>query len=171
MTVPRIFVVADTHFGHARIIEYEGRPFRTVEEMDEALVANWNETVRDGDIVWHLGDVSLHGAEKTRELVAGLRGQKMLVVGNHDASRSVTFWKKAGFAEVYREPVWLDACVLSHELLAEAEIGAGLINVHGHAHGSGRLTRRSACVSVELTGYRPVELTVVLARVKERAKG
>jgi len=160
---PRIFVVADTHFGHAKIIEYERRPFRTVEQMDAALVARWNEVVNDDDVVWHLGDVSVCGAERTRELVRALRGRKHLVLGNHDVSRTVTFWKKAGFLEVLEGPVRLFDFLLTHEALAEVE--EGLVNVHGHSHGSGRIADRWACVSVELTGYRPVRLKAVAALV------
>ena len=35
-----IFSVSDTHFGLANIIRFCKRPFRTVGEMDEALVAS-----------------------------------------------------------------------------------------------------------------------------------
>ena len=34
----RIWVTADTHFGHAEAIELFGRPFRDVREMDGALL-------------------------------------------------------------------------------------------------------------------------------------
>jgi calcineurin-like phosphoesterase family protein len=154
--MPRVFVVADTHFGHENIIEYERRPFRSVEEMDAVLVRFWNQVVGEEDTVWHLGDVAVCGAERTRELVRALRGRKHLVLGNHDLSRTVTFWKKAGFLEVFEGPVELPGVLLSHG--PAAEVLAGRINVHGHCHGRGSAGRRAVCVSVELTGYRPVLL-------------
>lgn len=55
----RIFVVADTHFGHKKVTEF--RPFHTVEGHDRTIVRLWNETVRNGDTVWHLGDVYMGG--------------------------------------------------------------------------------------------------------------
>ena len=45
------FITSDTHFSHARIIELAGRPFTSVEEMDDELIRRWNETVAPDDIV------------------------------------------------------------------------------------------------------------------------
>ena len=36
------YLIADTHFGHARIMEYENRPFASVEDMDVKIIENWN---------------------------------------------------------------------------------------------------------------------------------
>ncbi len=35
-----VFFTSDTHFGHANIIGYCRRPFGSVQEMDDAMVAN-----------------------------------------------------------------------------------------------------------------------------------
>lgn len=37
-----VFFTSDTHFGHEAIIRHCGRPFASVAEMDEALIARWN---------------------------------------------------------------------------------------------------------------------------------
>jgi len=34
------------------------RPFESIEEMNEALIENWNELVSRGDRIYHLGDFS-----------------------------------------------------------------------------------------------------------------
>jgi calcineurin-like phosphoesterase family protein len=76
---------ADPHFGHARIIELCDRPFASVEEMNEALVHNWNEVVSDGDTVFILGDLALGKIDESLLYVAELKGRnKILVPGNHD---------------------------------------------------------------------------------------
>ena len=60
----QIFFTADTHFGHANIIKYCHRPFATVEEMDDALVRNWNAVVSPDATVFHLGDFALDSKER-----------------------------------------------------------------------------------------------------------
>lgn len=78
------FFTSDTHFYHKNSIEYCNRPFKDVEEMNEGLIANWNSVVGDDDQIFHLGDFSFAGPEKTEEVVARLKGKKHLIRGNHD---------------------------------------------------------------------------------------
>ena len=61
-----IFFTSDTHFGHAKIIEYLNRPFATAEEMDEQLAVRWNEIVGEKDTVYHLGDFTLGGWQNAK---------------------------------------------------------------------------------------------------------
>lgn len=75
---------ADTHFGHERIIELCNRPFKSVEEMNEALVDRWNARVTDQDVVWILGDLALGKIDDSLVYVAMLNGDKRLIPGNHD---------------------------------------------------------------------------------------
>ncbi len=50
------FFTADTHFGHASILKHCTRPFTSVDEMDSALIENWNSIVSRKDSVYILGD-------------------------------------------------------------------------------------------------------------------
>ena len=79
-----IFFTSDLHFGHKNIIGFDGRPFTSVEEMDAAIVQNWNERVGADDLVYVLGDISWYGAGKTEALFNSLNGKKVLIRGNHD---------------------------------------------------------------------------------------
>lgn len=78
-----VFFTSDTHFGHRHIIGPAKRPFATTDDMDAALVANWNAAVAPGDTVYHLGDVCHHGV-RSAECLAALNGTIHLIEGNHD---------------------------------------------------------------------------------------
>ncbi len=53
----KIFFIADMHFGDDNIRKYENRPFDTVDEMNEALIRNWNGAVNADDEVYVIGDI------------------------------------------------------------------------------------------------------------------
>jgi calcineurin-like phosphoesterase family protein len=78
----KVFITADHHFGHENIIKFCDRPFKTVKEMDKALVENWNKVVSKDDIVYHLGDFTLGGFEIAKGYFEQLNG-KIQVLGNH----------------------------------------------------------------------------------------
>lgn len=80
----KVWFTADTHIGHRNIIRYCKRPFACVEEMNEALINNWNRVVEKDDIVFHLGDFSVGGASEWTSLLDRLNGRIYLVLGNHD---------------------------------------------------------------------------------------
>ena len=78
------FFTSDTHFNHANIIRFCNRPFRNVVEMNETIVANWNEVVGKDDTVFHLGDFCLGGAAEWTKFLDRLNGNIYLILGNHD---------------------------------------------------------------------------------------
>ena len=79
---------SDLHFGHKNVINYCKRPYKDIEEMHRALVANWNAVVSDMDDVYFLGDWTLD--DKPRKYYAFLKKlnfRKLYwIVGNHDKS-------------------------------------------------------------------------------------
>ncbi len=78
------FFTSDQHYGHKNICRFAGRPFNSVEEMDEALIKAHNETVSKTDIVWFVGDFAFSDADRIRTILRRLNGQKNLILGNHD---------------------------------------------------------------------------------------
>ena len=88
----KTFVISDTHFNHAGILEFKdyiGKPVRdfdSVDQMNECMMDNWISVVGPKDTVIHCGDV-LFGMDKADWMAANfdkLPGKKRLVVGNHD---------------------------------------------------------------------------------------
>jgi calcineurin-like phosphoesterase family protein len=170
--VSRIFVISDTHFDHANILTFTGldgtrvRPeFASVDEMNEAMVARWNDVVRAGDHVYHLGDVAM--AKRGLRFVAGLNGRKRLVRGNHDIFKTRDYLD-AGFDEIHGMRV-LAGVVMTHCPIHPESLGRFIGNVHGHIHERPSPAGRYANVSVERINYAPVLLDAVVARLRAEA--
>ena len=77
-----IYYIADIHFKDQVIFEKCKRPFKSLDEMEEAIISNWNNRVTDDDVVYILGDLGIN--EEAIEVYRKLKGQKHLIVGNHD---------------------------------------------------------------------------------------
>ena len=77
----KVFFTSDTHFYHANIIELCHRPFRSVDNMNEMLIANWNKVVGADDIVFHLGDFCLGNSGKWNRILDRLNGMIYLILG------------------------------------------------------------------------------------------
>lgn len=99
------YYISDTHFGHQNIIRFDNRPFNTTEEMENAIVENWNRVVAKNDTVYILGDFcwSRDESEWIR-ILDRLNGSKVLIKGNHDL-RNMSAKLKAKFADIkdYKE--------------------------------------------------------------------
>lgn len=79
-----IWITSDLHFGHEAVIRYCNRPFATIQDMDEALIKNWNSHIQPTDTVFVLGDMTLAPYKYFEPIAKRLNGIKYLVKGNHD---------------------------------------------------------------------------------------
>lgn len=80
----KVFFTSDTHFYHGNIIRFCNRPFKDMEMMNETIISNWNNTVGQDDIVFHLGDFCLGGSAEWTKILDRLNGKIYLIMGNHD---------------------------------------------------------------------------------------
>ena len=80
-----MFFTADTHFGHNNILKLCNRPFDTIDDMNEALIKNWNARITGADSVYIVGDMFFRCAD-AEKILSRLHGKKHLIIGNHDAS-------------------------------------------------------------------------------------
>ena len=134
--MPSVFLVSDTHFGHAGVCKFtesDGvtkiRPWTDPQEMDEEMVKRWNETVRPNDKVYHLGDVVIN--RKSLSIMSRLNGDKVLIRGNHDIFRDDEY--RQHFRELRAYHV-MNGMILSHIPVHEASLGRFGVNIHGHTH-------------------------------------
>ena len=178
--MPAVFLVSDTHFGHAgvcRFLRDDGtklRPWDDPAEMDEFMVKAWNERVRPGDKVYHLGDVAI--ARKSLNILSRLNGDKVLIKGNHD------IFKLSDYAEHFRDIRAyhvMNGMILSHVPVHEESLARFGTNIHGHLHyrrvlqNFGKLNKqpevvdlRYHCVCVEHTDYAPILFEDVIKRIQ-----
>ena len=166
----KTFVIADPHFGHKNIIQYCNRPFESVSEMDKAIIDNWNKTVSNDDIIWVLGDFALASRDYTKSIIKSLRGRKRLILGNHDRY-SQEWYREAGFEFVSPYPILIENfIILSHAPLEFLNENCPFFNIYGHVHNDPRyldLTKSGACVSIERTEYKPIELGGIIKKAGE----
>lgn len=91
------YYIADMHlFCRSQVreggINYDNRPFDTLDQMHQYFLEHWNAKVTNGDTVYILGDVAFRGKNDALvALVAQLKGKKILVLGNHDDLRDYRY--------------------------------------------------------------------------------
>lgn len=161
-----IFFTSDTHFGHARIIELCKRPFASVEEMDETLVANWNARVQPNDIVWHLGDFSMANIDVAEHYLGRLNGTLNLIWGNHDRAgvRNWGGWASSQYvAEIQHYGQHVTLCHYAMRVWNRSHHGS--LMLYGHSHGNLPGTSLSQDVGVDAWDFRPVTLPEIIDRM------
>jgi calcineurin-like phosphoesterase family protein len=163
-----VYIWSDLHLGHGNVIRYCDRPFAGVTEMNTALLHAWKATVKYGDTIINLGDVSLKlGKEYLATVIHRLPGYKILIMGNHDWKKPVRWWMDVGFNEVYPHPVVYEGKYILSHAVVDIFKGSGFINFHGHIHNLESGISNCINVSVEKTGYKPVLLEGLASEFEE----
>lgn len=192
-----IWFTSDTHWNHKNIVrgvtswEFDPkkdagvqklRDFDTLEEHNEALIANFNSLIKEGDILYHLGDWSFGGHESIKRFRDRLNCKTIhLIFGNHDqhiepidspyracfnstqyvkqisikidSMTSGRYGKTTFFMSHYAHRVWNQ----SHH---------GVIHLYGHSHGSLPGLGRSMDVGVDTNNLFPYHLDEIVAHMK-----
>lgn len=180
---------SDPHFGHSAIIEYENRPFSSIEEMNETMVLWYNEVVGPNHVCLWLGDSFLMPHEQSKSIMDKLNGNKVIIPGNHDRSnRSLA---RLGFIVITSELVFEiggKTVRASHypylnmnspyvKELTGTKLAKlkrrhpcrikGEILIHGHTHGYKRRSGNMINVGVDAWGYRPATKNEIEKEIAE----
>ena len=127
------FFTSDTHFGHVNICRLANRPFADVEEMNRAIINNWNSVVSPTDTVFVLGDFALGKIVDTLQHGLMLNGDKILISGNHD--RTFTGFGRSGdlepeeWKQQYVELAGFSYHIASDWHLSEKAVPGGIIRL------------------------------------------
>lgn len=187
--MPAVFLTADPHFGHegvCRFLRNDGvtklRPWDNAAEMNEAMIKNWNETVRPNDKVYVLGDVAMN-KNALNAAMPRLNGDKVLIKGNHDILKKNEYEKYFRDIRAYHV---MNGLILSHIPIHKESLARFGCNVHGHLHANEVRKARGVdvrtgtvlyseeidpsylCVSVEHTDFTPILFEDAMKRIVER---
>ena len=172
-----VWFISDTHFDHENILKFaydDGsliRPgFASVKHMNEYMVDMWNECVKPGDKIYHLGDVTFKYGEAWRLIAERLNGRKRLLLGNHDQLKGTNldrYFEKVELWRVFGAEGFICSHVPMHISNFRHKV---VLNVHGHIHQNDSPDQNYFNVCVEKTGYRPVHMDTILERVKSLQK-
>jgi calcineurin-like phosphoesterase family protein len=168
------FVTSDLHFGHTNIMKFcpdtRARFNNDVDYMTEAMIEEWNHKVKDGDLVYILGDVAFCSAEKARKIMDRLNGRKILVQGNHDSKlvKDPGFCAKFEEIHVYHEinHNGVKVCMFHYPISEWNQMHRGAVHLYGHLHGgeSGLEKYRAMDVGMDATGETVSRLDAIITR-------
>lgn len=177
-----IYFISDTHFNHDREFVYGPRGFKSIEEMNEALIKNWNETVTNEDDIYVLGDFFLgNDMEFIEKTLGRLNGLIHLVVGNHDTPRKLDFYSGAEYiseiADALRIKYKKREFFLCHYPVLTASLeqdpNRAVINLFGHTHSKEKFYEDRPYmynVAVDAHDNKPVSIEQVITDFNEKVK-
>ena len=189
----KVFFTSDTHFGHQNILRFCNRPWATIAEHDQALIQNWNDTVPEDAVVFHLGDFCYKGGgfPTIQHLIGLLHGQIILIRGNHDPdTRKLQNLRKLqqlfdGVFDQLQIEVDGQRILMNHYPLLTWPHAYGqhpTWQLFGHVHlrkgitGSDAFIVEQCCrstqyeVGVDLNGYRPISFHRLQERIDFQIK-
>lgn len=190
--IKHIYMTSDFHLFHFNIIRYVGRPWKSVPEMNDAILRKMLKSTPDGSIVFNLGDVAMlryykmRDLKKIRKIILAMKGNRelWLLTGNHDKNMEHAIglkrkfksvedcWKWVGFDKVFTEDVALcvdgKTVVFSHEPVYISN--KDVFNIHGHTHeksaacmnDSNKSQYRNVCFDWAPNKHKAIPLTRIL---------
>lgn len=168
----QVWFTADTHWFHYNIIKYCKRPFNTVEEMNEAMISNWNAVVNRGDTVYHLGDFAFaKTTHQVNHILKRLNGQVHIIFGGHDrdAVKKADFASKSTLKSIKIKSQTIVLCHYAMRVWDKSHYGS--YHLYGHSHGSlpDDLNSLSCDVGVDCWGFTPVSYDQVVEAMSKKS--
>ncbi len=164
-----VYFTSDLHFGHSGIIAMQNRPFSDVEEMNRALLRNYNSYVHKNDTVYILGDVCHHlPMDRANDLIGRMNGKKILIRGNHDKKYDEGLFEEiADFKTVSLNGTYF--ALMHYPMMSWPKKNSGSIHLHGHIHADGNYNQQNRDehifrydVGVDANQFCPVSVNQVL---------
>lgn len=179
-----IYFTSDLHGNHDRGFIYQPRGFNNIQNMNEAIVKNWNETVQSDDEIYVLGDLCLGGPnslEANKRFIESLHGRIHVIRGNHDTDARVKMYRECANVVEVVDALYLNYgkyhFYLSHyptftSNLEKETLESCLINLYGHTHQKTNFYNDIPFmyhVGVDSHDCKPVDIETVIEDIKEKA--
>ena len=177
-----IWFTSDWHFGHDREFIWKPRGFTSIQEHDEALIANHNMVVAPEDDVYVLGDLMLGDNEHGLDCAKRMNGKLHIIRGNHDTDRRIELYRSLPAVVEICDAKYLRAdgyhFFLSHYPsltgnLEKESLKQMTCNIFGHTHQQAQFYNDipyMVCVCVDATCGFPLSLVGVINRMQDKAR-
>ena len=174
-----LFFTSDTHFFHKNIIHFCQRPFNDINDMQEKLISNWNNTVPKDGIVFFLGDFAFGNSTEWIKIINQLNGYIYFILGNHDLqncnnlkhleNKNSTCLSHMAYIKIIETS---QVIVLSHYPLLTYP--KHLWNLCGHTHSSKinkfNFFKTQYDVGVDNNNYTPVSFKEIKEKIQNQIK-
>jgi calcineurin-like phosphoesterase family protein len=149
--VNMFFFTSDEHYGHKKVLSYCNRPFDSVEEMNETLIARFNEKVTPQDVTVHAGDFCWHKKIDVNVIIKRLNGSHIFVKGSHDS------WLPKSAKYMWRKMIEGQFVVVCHYAMRTWERSRyGSWQLYGHSHGNLLPEGKQYDVGVDNNNFYPI---------------
>lgn len=163
---------------NAALMKEYVRPFSSTDEMNEALIKNWNDKVGPNDEVYHLGDVALTKASRLRPILDRLNGKIYLVEGNHEhAAKDSKCIDRFEWVKSYHkideliDGKRIRICMFHYPVGAWDKMHYDAWMLHGHCHGSYKNSLGKILdvgIDGPISNHAPLSLDEIAAYMKTR---
>ena len=163
-----IYFTADWHLSHNNkhggIIKYCNRPFSSIEEMDDTIWKNFFSTVKNGDTVYFLGDLTFRKdlAEDFFDKTKGI--QIHFIFGNHDHKiNSIIKRRATWYGDMkYISPNGKPIVITHYAMRVWHKSHFNSWNLHGHSHGGLSPEGKQWDVGVDNNNFYPVSINDII---------
>ena len=182
-----IFVTSDPHLCHNKEFIYVPRGFNSIEEHDETIIKNWNETVAPNDIVLVAGDIIM-GADRDGglEKLSRLNGRIAICRGNHDTDGKMmdylsqcpnidqSLMGNETYANIIKIGKWSFYACHRPTMIGDFEFikpGHKEFCLHGHTHSKDKFQFLQYCcynVAMDAHGNRPVNIKTIQEDLRKK---
>ena len=176
----KVFFTSDLHLNHNKDFIWGARGFKSVHEMNYAILDNFSKIVDWDDDLYILGDVLLGDNEVGIDYLSFIPGKKHIILGNHDTDTRRKIYENRvyktdviGYADVFK--YGKRRFYLSHYPTMTGNYDdkdkLATWNLSGHTHSKDKFQyfpQNIYNVAVDAHDCKPVEIEQIIEDIKEK---